>query len=259
MNTDPAAFGGTANGRITGQDQGPVERVAAMLEALKEEVCRANLRLAAEGLVIQTWGNVSGIDRERGLVVIKPSGVSYEGMCPEQMVVVSLETGERVEGEMRPSSDTPTHLELYRAFGGIGGVVHTHSVFATAWAQAGREIPALGTTHADYFHGAIPLTREMTPAEIEGEYERSTGKVIIERFARIDPMHVPAVLVLDHGPFTWGASPDEAVSNAVYLEHVARMASETVRVNPKASPVAEALLDKHFLRKHGPARYYGQE
>jgi L-ribulose-5-phosphate 4-epimerase len=230
-----------------------------MIEALKEEVCQANLRLVAEGLVIQTWGNVSGIDRERGLVVIKPSGVPYDGMRAAQMVVVSLETGERVEGELRPSSDTPTHLELYRAFEGIGGVVHTHSLFATAWAQAGREIPALGTTHADYFHGAIPLTRQMTDAEVAGDYEANTGKVIVDRFAGIDPMHVPAVLVLTHGPFTWGDSPDGAVSNAVYLEHVARMASETLRVNPKSAPLAKALLDKHFLRKHGPGRYYGQE
>jgi L-ribulose-5-phosphate 4-epimerase len=230
-----------------------------MLEGLREEVCQANLRLVAEGLVIQTWGNVSGVDRERGLVVIKPSGVAYEGMRAEQMVVVSLETGERVEGELRPSSDTPTHLALYRAFGRIGGVVHTHSIFATAWAQAGKEIPALGTTHADYFYGPIPLTRQLTKAEIAGDYEANTGKVIVERFARLDPVQMPAVLVVNHGPFTWGKSPDEAVSNAVYLEHVARMASETVRVNPSASPLPKALLDKHFLRKHGPGKYYGQE
>ena len=230
-----------------------------MLESLREAVCRANLRLVAEGLVIQTWGNVSGIDRARGLVAIKPSGVAYEGMRAEQMVVVSLETGERVEGELRPSSDTPTHLELYRAFGAIGGVVHSHSVFATAWAQAGREIPALGTTHADYFYGPIPLTRRMTEAEIAGDYEGNTGKVIVERFADLNPMHVPAALVVSHGPFAWGGSPDEAVSNAVYLERVARMASETLRVNPNAPPLTQALLDKHFLRKHGPGRYYGQE
>lgn len=226
---------------------------------LREEVWRANQRLVAEGLVIETWGNVSGIDRERGLVVIKPSGVPYEGMRAERMVVVSLETGETVEGELRPSSDTPTHLALYRAFDGIGGVVHTHSLFATAWAQAGREIPALGTTHADHFSGAIPLTRELTKAEIAQDYEANTGKVIVARFAGLDPAQVPAVLVVNHGPFTWGKSPDEAVSNAVYLEHVARLASETVRVNPSAPPLPKALLDKHFRRKHGPRRYYGQK
>jgi len=230
-----------------------------MLEGLKEEVCKANLRLVSEGLVIQTWGNVSGIDRERGLVVIKPSGVAYDGMRAEQMVVVSLETGETVEGGLKPSSDTPTHLALYRAFQGIGGVVHTHSIFATAWAQAGREIPALGTTHADYFHGAIPLTRQLTKAEIAGDYEENTGKVIVERFAGLGSAEMPAVLAVNHGPFTWGKSPDEAVSNAVYLEHVARMASETLRVNPSASPLPKALLDKHFLRKHGPGKYYGQD
>ena len=229
-----------------------------MLEGLKEEVCKANLRLVAEGLVIQTWGNVSGIDRDHGLVVIKPSGVAYDGMSAEQMVVVSLETGERVEGELRPSSDTPTHLALYRAFAGIGGVVHTHSVSATAWAQAGREIPALGTTHADYFYGPVPLTRQLTKAEIAGDYEANTGKVIVERFAGLDPVRMPAVLVVNHGPFTWGKSPDDAVANAVYLEHVARMASETLRVDPSAAPLPKALLDKHFLRKHGAHASYGQ-
>jgi len=230
-----------------------------MLEGLKEEVCKANLRLVSEGLVIQTWGNVSGIDRERGLVVIKPSGVAYDGMRAEQMVVVSLETGETVEGGLKPSSDTPTHLALYRAFQGIGGVVHTHSIFATAWAQAGRELPALGTTHADYFYGAIPLTRQLTKAEIAQDYEANTGKVIVERFVSLDPAQMPAVLVVNHGPFTWGKSPDDAVSNAVYLEHVARMASETLRVNPSAPGLPKALLDKHFLRKHGPGKYYGQD
>ena len=230
-----------------------------MLEGLKEEVCKANLRLVAEGLVIQTWGNVSGIDRERGLVVIKPSGVPYEGMRAEHMVVVSLETGETVEGGLKPSSDTPTHLALYRAFQGIGGVVHTHSIFATAWAQAGREIPALGTTHADYFYGPVPLTRQLTKAEIAGDYEANTGKVIVERFVSLDLAQMPAVLVVNHGPFTWGKSPDDAVSNAVYLEHVARLASETLRVNPSAPGLPKALLDKHFLRKHGPGKYYGQD
>jgi L-ribulose-5-phosphate 4-epimerase len=230
-----------------------------MLEELREDVCRANLRLVAEGLVIQTWGNVSGIDRARGLVVIKPSGVAYEGMAPEHMVVVSLETGEVVEGELRPSSDTLTHLALYRAFERIGGVVHTHSLFATAWAQARREIPALGTTHADYFYGPIPVTRPMTEAEIKDAYEASTGKVIVERFAGMDPMQMSAVLVSSHGPFTWGESPDDAVSNAVYLEHIAKMASETLRVSPGAPSMPRPLLDKHYLRKHGPGRYYGQE
>ncbi len=230
-----------------------------MLGALREEVFRANLRLVAEGLVIQTWGNVSGIDRAQGLVAIKPSGVPYDGMRAEHMVIVSLETGERVAGDLRPSSDTATHLALYRAFAQIGGVVHTHSTFATAWAQAGREVPPFGTTHADYFHGPIPLTRQLTQAEIEGDYEANTGTVIVERFSNLDPLHMPAVLVIGHGPFTWGKSPDEAVSNAVYLEHVARMASETLRVDPKAVPVDSTLLDKHFLRKHGAGRYYGQE
>lgn len=230
-----------------------------MLDELRQLVCHANLRLLAEGLVIKTWGNVSGIDRERGLVVIKASGVPYEGMGPEHMVVVSLETGDAVEGDLRPSSDTPTHLEVYRAFEAIGGIVHTHSHFATAWAQAKREIPALGTTHADYFYGPIPLTRAMTKAEIEDAYEANTGKVIVERFAELDPMQMPAVLVVSHGPFTWGRSPDDAVENAVYLECIARMASETLRVDPSAAPMQRELLDKHFLRKHGPGRYYGQD
>ena len=230
-----------------------------MLDKLRELVCRANLRLVEEDLVIQTWGNVSGLARDQGLVVIKPSGVSYDGMTPEQMVVVSLEDGAVVEGDLRPSSDTPTHLALYRAFEGIGGVVHTHSVFATAWAQARRDIPALGTTHADHFYGSIPCTRPMTKAEIEGDYEANTGKVIIERFEHLDPLQMPAVLVANHGPFTWGGSADEAVDSSVYLEHIARMASETIRLNPDAPPIAQGLLDKHFLRKHGPGKYYGQD
>jgi L-ribulose-5-phosphate 4-epimerase len=230
-----------------------------MLEALKKEVCEANLRLVAEGMVIHTWGNVSGIDRGKGLVVIKASGVSYDGMGPEHMVVVSLDSGERVEGELKPSSDTPTHLELYRAFMDIGGAVHTHSLFATAWAQARREIPPLGTTHADYFYGPIPLTRQMTEAEIKDAYELNTGKVIVERFAKLDPVQMPAALVVNHGPFAWGKSPGEAVDNAVYLECIARMASETLRVDPNADPMPQALLDKHYRRKHGPGRYYGQD
>jgi L-ribulose-5-phosphate 4-epimerase len=230
-----------------------------MLESLKEEVCAANLRLVAEGLVMQTWGNVSGIDRGRGVVVIKASGVPYDGMAPEHMVVVSLADGEKVDGDLRPSSDTPTHLELYRAFSDIGGAVHTHSLFAVAWAQACREIPPLGTTHADYFHGPIPCTRTMTEAEIREAYEANTGKVIVERFVGLDPMAMPGVLMANHGPFTWGESPDGAVANSVYLECVARMASETLRVDPNAGPMPNALLDKHYLRKHGPGRYYGQD
>ncbi|UCC69670.1 MAG: L-ribulose-5-phosphate 4-epimerase [Armatimonadota bacterium] len=230
-----------------------------MLEELKQAVCRANLRLVEEDLVIQTWGNVSGLARDEGLIVIKPSGISYDGMSPDQMVVVSLEDGAVVEGDLRPSSDTPTHLALYRAFEGIGGVVHTHSIFATAWAQARRDLPALGTTHADQFYGSIPCTRPMTKAEIEGDYEANTGKVIIERFEHLDPLQMPAVLVANHGPFTWGRTAEEAVDSSVYLEHIARMASETIRLNPDAAPIAQELLDKHFLRKHGPGKYYGQD
>jgi L-ribulose-5-phosphate 4-epimerase len=230
-----------------------------MLEGLKEDVCQANLCLVEEQLVIHTWGNVSGIDREQGLVVIKASGVAYEGMAPEHMVVVSLDTGEKVEGNYRPSSDTPTHLELYRAFGDIGGAVHTHSLYASAWAQARREIPPLGTTHADYFYGPIPLTRQMTFFKQKPAYEINTGKVIVERFVDLNPMEMPGVLVVNHGPFAWGRSPDDAVDNAVYLECVARMASETLRVDPNVESMPQALLDKHYLRKHGPDRYYGQD
>lgn len=229
-----------------------------MLEKLKKQVCDANLKLVAEGLVIQTFGNVSGIDRESGLVVIKPSGVSYDGMMPEQMAIVSLETGEVVGSDLRPSSDTPTHLELYQAFTGIGGVVHTHSLYATAWAQAGREIPPLGTTHADYFHGPIPCTRPLTPEEIDGDYEANTGRVIVELFNGLDPAHIPAVLAANHGPFTWGLSPDAAVHNAVILEYLGRLAGETLRIEPHPEPLSAKLLDKHFLRKHGPDAYYGQ-
>lgn len=230
-----------------------------MLEELKKSVCEANLRLVRDGLVILTWGNVSGIDRSAGQVVIKPSGVPYDEMTPEKMVVVSLETGEVIEGELKPSSDTPTHLELYRDFGGIGGVVHTHSPSATAWAQAGLEIPPLGTTHADYFYAAIPLTRKLTREEIAEQYEANTGRSIVERFAEIDPMQVPAVLVAHHGPFTWGANPDEAAQHALLLEHVSSLASETIRLNPDATSVQQQLLDKHFLRKHGPDATYGQK
>jgi L-ribulose-5-phosphate 4-epimerase len=230
-----------------------------MLEALREDVCRANLRLVEEGLVVETWGNVSGIDRERGLVVIKASGVAYEGMGPEHMVAVSLESGEAVDGDYRPSSDTPTHLEIYRAFDAIGGAVHTHSLFASAWAQARREVPPLGTTHADYFYGPVPCTRLMTEDEIREAYELNTGKVIVERFASLNPLEMPGVLVANHGPFAWGRSPDDAVANAVCLEYVARLASETLRVDPAVGPMQQELLDKHYLRKHGPNRYYGQD
>ena len=230
-----------------------------MLEQLKQDVCRANLALVKEGLVIQTWGNASGIDRKHDLVVIKPSGVSYDGMNPEHMVVVSLETGKVVEGTLKPSSDTPTHLVLYRAFPKIGGVVHTHSLYATAWAQARRKIPAYGTTQADYWYGEVPCTRAMTPREIRNDYEANTGDVIVETFKRVDPMHHPAVLVAGHGPFTWGTDVNEAVHNAAVLEFVARLASETLRINPKARPMESALLSKHFLRKHGTNAYYGQK
>ena len=230
-----------------------------MLEELKEQVCEANLKLVDEGLVIQTFGNVSGIDRRSGHILIKASGVAYEGMRPSQMVVVSLATGEAADGDLRPSSDTPTHLEIYRAMPQIAGVVHTHSIYATAWAQARREIPPLGTTHADYFHGPVPCTRVMTDGEIRSQYEANTGKVIVERFAELDPAQFPGVLVADHGPFAWGRTPEKAVSSAVILEHLARLASETLRVEAHPKPISAALLDKHFLRKHGADAYYGQE
>lgn len=230
-----------------------------MLEQLKELVCQANLKLVSEGLVIQTFGNVSGVDRASGNLVIKPSGVSYDGMKPSHMVVVSIETGKVVEGNLRPSSDTPTHAALYRAFPSIGGVVHTHSTLATAWAQACREIPCFGTTHADYFYGPVPLTRMLRPDEIKHEYEANTGAVIVERFKNLNSAHIPAVLAAGHGPFTWGISPDDAVHNAVILEHLARLAAQTVQINPQATPIPQELLNKHFLRKHGPGAYYGQK
>lgn len=229
-----------------------------MLESLKKEVCGANLRLVAEGLVVQTWGNVSAIDRQRGLVVIKPSGVSYDRMKPGDMVVVSLKTGKMVEGDLKPSSDTPTHLELYRAFPEVGGVVHTHSLFATAWAQARREIPAFGTTHADYYHGTVPCTRALTSREITGDYEVNTGRVIVERFTTLDSAAFPGVLVANHGPFTWGKSAQAAVDSAVVLEFLSKLASETLRVEPSTRAVPRVLLDKHYLRKHGSKAYYGQ-
>ncbi len=230
-----------------------------MLEELKRDVCRANLDLVKEGLVIQTWGNVSGVDRSSGNFVIKPSGVPYDGMKPEHMVVVSLDTGKVVEGNLKPSSDTPTHLVLYREFPRIGGVVHTHSLYATAWAQARLTIPSYGTTQADYWYGEVPCTRLMTSKEIKTDYEANTGQVIVEAFRNLDPMQHPAVLVASHGPFTWGKNAHEAVHNAVVLEYIARLASETLRLNPKTKPMQSVLLDKHFLRKHGPGAYYGQK
>ena len=229
-----------------------------MLEALKEAVCKANLELPKHGLVTFTWGNVSGVDREQGLVVIKPSGVDYDSMTPDDMVVVSLDSGERVEGKWKPSSDTPTHLELYRRFPNIGGVVHTHSRWATSFAQAGKGIPAYGTTHGDYFYGEIPCTRKMTQKEIAGEYELETGRVIVETFAGKSPDEVPAVLVHSHGPFTWGIDPQNAVHNAVVLEELAFMAFHTAALTPEIGPMAQELLDKHYLRKHGANAYYGQ-
>ena len=241
-----------------------------MLEELKQKVCKANLDLVKHGLVLFTWGNVSAIDRASGLVVIKPSGVSYDDMKPSDMVVVDLE-GNVVEGSLRPSSDTPTHLILYKAFPEIGGVVHTHSTFATAWAQAGRDIPSLGTTHADYFHDDIPCTRDMKKTEVFGEYEKETGVVIVERFRKIKPMDTPAVLVRNHGPFAWGTDADNAVHNAVVLEEVAKMAFLAMTINKdfiganrdpyqadSAPTMNKHLIEKHYSRKHGPNAYYGQ-
>ncbi len=229
-----------------------------MLEELKQKVYEANMKLPQYGLVTFTWGNVSGIDREKGLVVIKPSGVEYGVMKSSDMVVVSLETGGRVEGALNPSSDTPTHLVLYRAFPELGGVVHTHSRWATIYAQSGRGIPPLGTTHGDYFYGEIPCTRKMTPQEIAGEYERETGNVIVETFAGKSAADIPAVLVQSHGPFTWGTDPDNAVHNAVVLEELAFMAWHNQMMNPDIPPMQQELLDKHYLRKHGANAYYGQ-
>lgn len=229
-----------------------------MLEELKEQVCRANLLLPEHGLVTFTWGNVSGIDRKTGLVVIKPSGVSYDAMQAGDMVVVDLETGAVVEGRLKPSSDTPTHLELFKAFPHIGGIVHTHSRWATTFAQAGRSLMALGTTHGDYFYGEIPCTRKMTAAEIAGEYEKDTGTVIIETFRDKDPDAIPAVLVHSHGPFAWGVDAMNAVHNAVVLEEVAFMNFHAMMLEPRISPMQQELLDKHYLRKHGANAYYGQ-
>jgi L-ribulose-5-phosphate 4-epimerase len=227
------------------------------IQELKQQVFQANLDLVKHGLVIFTWGNVSGIDREKGWVVIKPSGVSYDDMKAEDMVIVDLE-GNIVEGKLKPSSDTPTHVELYKAFPSIGGIVHTHSTYATAWAQAGCDIPNIGTTHADYFSRDIPCTRDMTEPEVKGEYEKETGAVIIERFSELNPAHIPGVLVKNHGPFSWGKDPHEAVHNAVVMEQVAKMAFIAYQVNPNLT-MNELLIQKHFFRKHGPGAYYGQK
>jgi len=228
-----------------------------MLEKLREIVCAANLELVRQGLVTLTWGNVSGIDRASGLMVIKPSGVAYDRLTPAAMVVTDL-AGKVVEGEFAPSSDAPTHVRLYQAFTGIGGVAHTHSPYATAFAQAGREIPCLGTTHADHFHGAVPVARLLTEAEVRGAYEHNIGGVIVERFSALDPAAIPGVLAAGHGPFTWGSGPVKAVENAVALEAVAQMAAATFALCLGSEPLPAYILDKHYGRKHGPDAYYGQ-
>ena len=230
-----------------------------MLKKLKEQVFQANLLLPKHGLVTFTWGNVSGIDREKGLVVIKPSGVAYETMKARDMVVVELETGKVVDGELKPSSDTPTHLELYKAFPNIGGIVHTHSRWATSFAQAGHGIAALGTTHADYFYGEIPCTRKISLEEIQAEYEKETGTVIIETFKDKNPDAIPGVVVYSHGPFAWGKDAMDAVHNAVVMEEVAFMNIQTMILNPNIQAMQQELLDKHYLRKHGANAYYGQK
>ena len=227
-----------------------------MLKKLKKKVCKANLELVKHGLVVFTWGNVSAVDREKRLVVIKPSGLNYDKMKPEDMVVVDLD-GNIVEGDYKPSSDTATHLELYKNFPDIGSVVHTHSEWATIWSQAGQAVPALGTTHADYFYGDIPCTRKLTTPEIEGDYEKETGNVIVEKFHSLDPNAIPGVLVNNHGPFAWGKDADDAVHNAVVMEAVSKMAYFTLNIK-RVSRLDQELLDKHFLRKHGKDAYYGQ-
>ena len=231
-----------------------------MLKKLKHAVYEANMELPHRGLVTYTWGNVSGIDRERGLVVIKPSGVSYDELTPDDLVVLDLD-GKVVDGKLNPSSDTKTHLELYKAFLEIGGIVHTHSPYAVGWAQAGRDIPAYGTTHADYFYGPVPCCRSLTEQEVEEDYERNTGLVIVETFRQreLDPVHVPGAICRNHGPFTWGKDAAQAVYHAVVLEEVAKMAVYTTQIAPDAQPAPQYVLDKHFLRKHGPNAYYGQK
>ncbi len=230
-----------------------------MLEQLKQQVYEANMELPRRGLVTYTWGNVSGIDRESGLFVIKPSGVEYDELRPEDLVVLDL-NGNKVEGKLNPSSDTKTHIELYKAFPELGGIVHTHSTHAVAWAQAGRDIPCFGTTHADYFYGPVPCARALTQEEIDEDYEKNTGKVIIEAFQgrNIQPLHVPGVICSSHGPFTWGKDAAQAVYHAVVLEEVAKMALLTLQIDPNAAPAPQRIQDKHFLRKHGPNAYYGQ-
>ena len=231
-----------------------------MLKKLKHAVYEANMELPHRGLVTYTWGNVSGIDRERGLVVIKPSGVSYDELTQDDLVVLDLD-GKVVDGKLNPSSDTKTHLELYKAFPEIGGIVHTHSPYAVGWAQAGRDIPAYGTTHADYFYGPVPCCRSLTEQEVEEDYERNTGLVIVETFRQreLDPVHVPGAICRNHGPFTWGKDAAQAVYHAVVLEEVAKMAVYTTQIAPDAQPAPQYVLDKHFLRKHGPNAYYGQK
>lgn len=231
-----------------------------MLENLKQAVYEANMELPKRGLVTYTWGNVSGIDRETGYVVIKPSGVNYEDLTPDQLVVLDLD-GHIIEGDLNPSSDTKTHLELYKAYPELGGIVHTHSPHAVAWAQAGRDIPCYGTTHADYFYGPVPCARCLTTEEVEEDYERNTGKVIIETFTgrQLNPVHVPGVICHSHGPFTWGKNAAQAVYHAVVLEEVAKMAMYTVTIKPDAAPAPQHVQDKHFMRKHGPNAYYGQK
>ena len=232
-----------------------------LLSGLRQEVLHANQALVHAGLVTLSFGNASGVDRGAGVMVIKPSGVPYDQLRPEDMVVVSLADGSVVEGDLRPSSDTPTHLILYRRFLQIGGVVHTHSTAASAWAQAGRAIPPLGTTHADHFHGPVPVTRPLTAAEVEGDYERETGEVVADTLERLDldPLEMPAVLVAGHGPFTWGRDAEDAVANAVALEAVANMARQTFELNPNAEGIPPYLAEKHYMRKHGPNAYYGQK
>ncbi|MBR0070642.1 MAG: L-ribulose-5-phosphate 4-epimerase [Synergistaceae bacterium] len=231
-----------------------------MLEKLREEVYRANMELPERGLVVYTWGNVSGIDREKGLVVIKPSGVEYDELTPDKLVIVDLNNN-IVEGNLNPSSDTKTHVELYKSFPEIGGIVHTHSSHAVAWAQAGKSIPCYGTTHADYFYGSVPCTRNLTPEEVNDDYELNTGKVIVETFRNlnIDPAAVPAVICRNHGPFTWGKNAEQAVYHAVILEEVAKMAMFTVTIDANAENAPQYVLDKHYLRKHGAKAYYGQK
>ena len=229
-----------------------------MYEELRKAVCQANIELQTQKLVIYSWGNVSGIDRKAGVVAIKPSGVAYDQLTADKMVLLDLDEN-IVEGNLRPSSDTPTHLELYRNFQAVGGVCHTHSTNATMWAQACREIPCLGTTHADYFYGSIPVTEVMTAEQIKSDYELNTGKVIVKRFAGMDPMEMPAVLVANHGPFTWGKTPYDAVEAAVVLEQIATMALGTININPNQNEISQHLCDKHYLRKHGKNAYYGQK